>query len=438
MPSLCDDILNDDDDDKPAVMPASISVAPATLPPVSPGGTAAGSRQPTLRQMVGLEGWLGLEEAWGAPQTLAAPAVHACAPRDAPPASTETSAPSMGRRSMPMPEGSSAAREVEKAEEEEESRGPSALEAILQRASKSRLDSVAIQSGGVSRSADSSFRGGGRNRRAGHTDSTGRRPLATADSADVGSRARPTLAISRPTRDGALPKRVHFAEHAAEEEDDDVPMGEEEGEEGEIEDEIEEVEEEELAQGVEEWPKLTCEPRHPHVDFPLGPRPRHRPTSIYPPTAQIAANLNRHLRSYQREGVEWMWRQYAADRGGVLGDEMGLGKTVQVAALLSAIMGKSGTATDKDRTFPLPEGDARIALVVVPTTTVANWERELATWGYFKVQRAHGSTRSDALAAARERRCEVVLTTYGMLRGHIEDFRSISWEVLSAPRPSLS
>ena len=34
------------------------------------------------------------------------------------------------------------------------------------------------------------------------------------------------------------------------------------------------------------------------------------------------ANVNQYLRSYQREGVEWLWKQYAAGKGGILGDEM--------------------------------------------------------------------------------------------------------------------
>ena len=48
--------------------------------------------------------------------------------------------------------------------------------------------------------------------------------------------------------------------------------------------------------------------------------------------------------------------RYTSRKGGLLADEMGLGKTVQVAAFLSAVLGKSATSEDKRRTFPLPEG----------------------------------------------------------------------------------
>lgn len=74
---------------------------------------------------------------------------------------------------------------------------------------------------------------------------------------------------------------------------------------------------------------------------------------------QIPAPINKFLRKYQREGVEFLYRQYTQGIGGsefdaegfsmpsrsssfaVLGDDMGLGKTIQVIAFLSAVMGRS-------------------------------------------------------------------------------------------------
>ena len=61
------------------------------------------------------------------------------------------------------------------------------------------------------------------------------------------------------------------------------------------------------------------------------------------------------------------------------------GRLRQVAGFLSAVLCKSATADDKTRAFPLPQDDCRMALVVVPATTLSNWERELRTWGWFKV-----------------------------------------------------
>ena len=127
--------------------------------------------------------------------------------------------------------------------------------------------------------------------------------------------------------------------------------------------------------------------------------------------------------------MQWLWKQYKLDRGGILGDEMGLGKTVQVAAFLSVILGKTATSEDKQRVFLLEADDCRQVLIVVPSVTVTNWQRELSTWGYFRVKKAHGTDKADALRAAEARECEVVLTTYDALRIHLADFRRIDWHV---------
>jgi SNF2 family DNA or RNA helicase len=104
---------------------------------------------------------------------------------------------------------------------------------------------------------------------------------------------------------------------------------------------------------------------------------------------------------------------------------------VQVAAFLSAVLDKTATADDKARSFPLAAGDCRQALVVVPKTTLDNWQRELQTWGFFRVRCFHGGSKEKdaALRAARERECEVVLTTYSLVLRDLADLRSIEWDV---------
>ena len=36
----------------------------------------------------------------------------------------------------------------------------------------------------------------------------------------------------------------------------------------------------------------------------------------------MPASINRHLRDYQREGVQFLFRQYSRGKGGLLGDDM--------------------------------------------------------------------------------------------------------------------
>lgn len=66
---------------------------------------------------------------------------------------------------------------------------------------------------------------------------------------------------------------------------------------------------------------------------------------------EVCANINAHLRDYQREGVQWLFDSYKKKMQGViLGDEMGLGKTIQVLAFLSAILRKTGEEEIRDGT----------------------------------------------------------------------------------------
>lgn len=70
---------------------------------------------------------------------------------------------------------------------------------------------------------------------------------------------------------------------------------------------------------------------------------------------RVPRSLRATLRGYQREGFVWMSRLGRAGLGGVLADDMGLGKTVQTLAVL----------LERRKLGP--------ALVVCPTSVVANW-----------------------------------------------------------------
>ncbi|KAG5861955.1 hypothetical protein JTB14_015229 [Gonioctena quinquepunctata] len=69
------------------------------------------------------------------------------------------------------------------------------------------------------------------------------------------------------------------------------------------------------------------------------------------------------LREYQIEGVQWMVGLFDNGINGILADEMGLGKTIQVIALICHLLEKN---------IPGP------FLIVVPLSTLPNWESEFA------------------------------------------------------------
>lgn len=84
-------------------------------------------------------------------------------------------------------------------------------------------------------------------------------------------------------------------------------------------------------------------------------------TPVLPPK-----NLNATLREYQQEGLNWLHFLHEYGFGGILADDMGLGKTLQTLTLLSLLKEK--------------EKLTKPALIIVPTSLVANWKNEAKTF----------------------------------------------------------
>lgn len=72
------------------------------------------------------------------------------------------------------------------------------------------------------------------------------------------------------------------------------------------------------------------------------------------------------LRDYQLEGLKWLVYSWSQSINCILADEMGLGKTIQAISLLGYLQYRLS--------IPGP------FLVVVPLSTIANWESEFAKW----------------------------------------------------------
>ncbi|HJW34705.1 MAG TPA: DEAD/DEAH box helicase [Holophagaceae bacterium] len=132
--------------------------------------------------------------------------------------------------------------------------------------------------------------------------------------------------------------------------------------------------------------------------------------TLAPPKSLLA-----ELRPYQLEGFQWLTRMAAWEAGAVLADDMGLGKTVMTLALL------------------LQRAQARTgggpALVVAPTSVMANWEAEAARFApSLKLHRYHDADRADLLRKLGKR--DVVLTSYGLLQRDAEAFAGVTWNTL--------
>ncbi|KAF5375367.1 hypothetical protein D9615_008005 [Tricholomella constricta] len=195
-----------------------------------------------------------------------------------------------------------------------------------------------------------------------------------------------------------------------------------------------------------------ADPRlNPRPGFPLAPGQPQQGPLILDEDKKIAvpSSINTYLRDYQRDGVQFFWKQYSEGRGGLLGDDMGLGecKTIQVISFLSAIMQKKGVITDKHRRKKhvshlqdlkawkkrreLPPADATwpTCLIIAPSTVVHNWQREFETWGYFEVGLYNGNRkeREPVLHDFKMGRLDVVLTTFDLARRDIDILDSLPW-----------
>mmetsp|Transcript_31258 Transcript_31258/g.71824 ORF Transcript_31258/g.71824 Transcript_31258/m.71824 type:complete len:690 (+) Transcript_31258:208-2277(+) len=169
---------------------------------------------------------------------------------------------------------------------------------------------------------------------------------------------------------------------------------------------------------------ISTKPVAPNEELRLEPAAGNGQVGVLP------GHINQYLRDYQKEGVKFLWRAYAGDQGALLADEMGLGKTVQAVCFLIAMFGKTATPADQRPPPPpqqqIPVGvPPKLAIVVCPTSVMAQWQRELKTWSFFKVAIAHGPNREKALADAKERRVEVLVCSYCLLTSEAATLREL-------------
>lgn len=114
--------------------------------------------------------------------------------------------------------------------------------------------------------------------------------------------------------------------------------------------------------------------------------------------------INGTLRSYQKYGYKWLRYLNKHSLGGCLADDMGLGKTIQTIALLASVNNNS----------------EKPSLVIMPRTLLVNWAREI---GLFYPKLSVYTWYSGAKDMKDAASCDIILTTYGMVRNNIETFQ---------------
>ena len=137
-------------------------------------------------------------------------------------------------------------------------------------------------------------------------------------------------------------------------------------------------------------------------------RERLRDADAFEP--ELPSTLRAELRPYQHDGFRWLARLARWGAGACLADDMGLGKTVQALALLL------------DRA---PDGPA---LVVAPTSVVANWVDEARRFTpTLNVIAYTGAVSSRAKRLESLGPFDVVVTTYGLLQIDAGALAAVDW-----------
>ncbi|KIW17725.1 hypothetical protein PV08_04920 [Exophiala spinifera] len=124
---------------------------------------------------------------------------------------------------------------------------------------------------------------------------------------------------------------------------------------------------------------------------------------ITPVAAAQPAGINRQLKRFQLEGLDWMVKQEKSTwKGGLLGDEMGMGKTIQAVSLIMS-----------DWPAKAP------SLVVVPPVALMQWQSEIAdyTSGKLKVLVYHVSAnpKCKLMTVKDLKKYDVIMVSYSGL-----------------------
>lgn len=124
--------------------------------------------------------------------------------------------------------------------------------------------------------------------------------------------------------------------------------------------------------------------------------------------------LEATLRAYQHRGFEWLYKNTRLGFGSIIADDMGLGKTLQVITTLLKLK--------EDKTLNAKHK----ALVVVPTTLLTNWQKEIMRFApSLNAYIYHGSGRKWEINDT-----DVVISTYGVVRSENSVFSKEKWAVV--------
>ncbi|WP_141638878.1 DEAD/DEAH box helicase, partial [Anaerophaga thermohalophila] len=127
---------------------------------------------------------------------------------------------------------------------------------------------------------------------------------------------------------------------------------------------------------------------------------------------ELPRGLNAVLRPYQKRGFDWLFKNIRLGFGSIIADDMGLGKTLQVIAVILKLKWEGAL-------------NRQGVLVVVPTTLLSNWQKELEKFApELSYSLYHGPTRE------LNTDTDVVVSSYGVVRSDIDQLSKIKWQAV--------
>ncbi|KAL3998658.1 SNF2 N-terminal domain family protein [Acanthocheilonema viteae] len=169
--------------------------------------------------------------------------------------------------------------------------------------------------------------------------------------------------------------------------------------------------------------------RNTYDPLKLKPKPHPSASDWSKIPEDITFKDNNRLREYQFEGVNWLLYCYYNKQNCILADEMGLGKTVQTICFLQRVY-------DYGIHGPF--------LIVVPLSTIHNWQREFETWTDMNTIVYHGSASSRQIIQQTEFyyrpedlkggkrnvvKFDALITTFEMVVSDCDVLKQISYQV---------
>jgi SNF2 family DNA or RNA helicase len=148
------------------------------------------------------------------------------------------------------------------------------------------------------------------------------------------------------------------------------------------------------------------------------------------------------LRDYQMQSYQWLRALNEHHFGACLADDMGLGKTVQILYFLQyfkenfTIPPKNVNSNEpqlilfqNDLAQQNKENVRKTCLVIVPTSLVYNWKREIEKYTDLTYLIHSGSNRSKTIQS-KIHWYDLIITTYGTVRNDIDYFKNHNFDFI--------